>query len=257
MNKYSEIIKRLINKFNFRIEHKNSWYKRNEHFIAEIDENELEIIKKISNYSMSTPANHWAIIQSIKHISKYNIKGDFVECGVWKGGNLILFKIISDKFNLNNRIYAFDTFEGMPEPGGEDFDLKGINAKQIYDKYRNKDIKWCYSNLEEVKSNIMSFNKKYIDEFNFIKGKVENTLIDERNLPEKISLLRLDTDFYESTKKELEVLYPRLSSGGVLIIDDYGHWKGTKKAVDEYFQLSKNFEWLHRIDYGSRLLIKK
>tara|TARA_Y100000590_G_scaffold6631_1_gene8613 strand:+ start:15703 stop:16476 length:774 start_codon:yes stop_codon:yes gene_type:complete len=257
MNKYSEIIKRLINKFNFKIEHKNSWYRRNEHFIAEIDKNELEIIKQISNYSMSTPANHWAIIQSIKHISKHNIEGDFAECGVWKGGNLILFKIICDKFNLTPRIYAFDTFEGMPEPGEKDFDLKDINAKQIYDKYKNKDIKWCYSTLEEVKSNIISFNKKYIEAFNFIKGKVEDTLIDERNLPNKISLLRLDTDFYESTKKELEVLFPRLVSGGVLIIDDYGHWKGAKKAVDEYFQLSKNFEWLHRIDYASRLLIKK
>ena len=76
-------------------------------------------------------------------------------------------------------------------------------------------------------------------------------------MPEKISLLRLDTDFFESTKKELEILYPRLVSGGVLIIDDYGHWKGSKKAVDEYFELDKNFLWFHRIDYGSRLLIKK
>ncbi len=257
MNKYSEIIKRLINKFNFKIEHKNSWYKRNEHFIAEIDENELKIIKKISNYSMSTPANHWAIIQSIKHISKNNIEGDFVESGVWKGGNLILFKIMSDKLNLNKKIYAFDTFAGMPEPGEKDFDLKDINARQIYDNYKDKDIKWCYSTLEEVKSNIISFDKKYIEAINFVKGKVENTLDDEKNIPEKISLLRLDTDFYESTKKELEVLFPKLVSGGVLIIDDYGHWKGSKKAVDEYFQLSKKFEWLHRIDYASRLLVKK
>ncbi len=257
MNKYSEIIKRLITKFNFKIEHKNSWYKRNEHYIAEIDENELNIIKKISNYSMSTPANHWAIIQSIKHIFKNNIEGDFVECGVWKGGNLILFKIISENLNMNNQIYAFDTFEGMPEPGNKDFDLKDINAKKIYDNYKKKNIKWCYSNLEEVKLNIASFSSEYINSFKFIKGKVEDTLLDNKNLPEKISLLRLDTDFYESTKKELEILYPRLSSGGVLIIDDYGHWKGTKRAVDEYFKLNSKFEWLHRIDYGSRLLIKK
>ena len=89
MNKYSEILKKIINKFNFKIEHKNSWYKRNEHFIAEINDDELKIIKQISNYSMSTPANHWAIIQSIKHISQNNIEGDIVESGVWKGGNLI------------------------------------------------------------------------------------------------------------------------------------------------------------------------
>lgn len=257
MNKYSEIIKKLINKFNFKIEHKNSWYKRNEHFIAEISQSEIDIIKSISNYSMSTPANHWAIIQSIKHISKNNIDGDFVECGVWKGGNIILFKLISDLLKLNKNIYAFDTFEGMPEPGEKDFDLKNIDAKKTFDKYKDKDIKWCYSTLDEVKSNIKSFNTSYIETYNFVKGKVEETLNNEKNLPNKISLLRLDTDFFESTKKELEVLFPKLVSGGVLIIDDYGHWKGAKKAVDQYFELDKNFLWLHRIDYASRLLIKK
>lgn len=257
MNKYSEIIKKLINKFNFKIEHKNSWYKRNEHLIAEISQIELDIVKSISNYSMSTPANHWAIIQSIKHISKNNIDGDFVECGVWKGGNIILFKLILDLLKLNKNIYAFDTFEGMPEPGEKDFDLKNIDAKKTFDKYKNKDIKWCYSTLDEVKSNIKSFNANYIETYNFVKGKVEETLNDEKNLPNKISLLRLDTDFFDSTKKELEVLFPKLVSGGVLIIDDYGHWKGAKKAVDQYFELDKNFLWLHRIDYASRLLIKK
>lgn len=257
MNKYTEIIKNLINKLNFKIEHKNSWYKRNEHLIAEINQSELDILKKISNFSMSTPANHWAIIQSIKHIYKNNIIGDFVECGVWRGGNLILFKIISEKLNLKKNIYAFDTFEGMPAPGEKDFDLKNIDAKKIYNRYKNKNIKWCYSNLEEVKKNIAKFDPKYIETFKFIKGKVEDTLLENNNLPKEISLLRLDTDFYESTKKELEVLYPRLVSGGVLIIDDYGHWKGSKRAVDEYFQLNENFEWLHRIDYASRLLIKK
>ena len=257
MNKYSEIIKKLFNKFNFKIEHKNSWYKRNEHFIAEIHQRELDIIKSISNFSMSTPANHWAIIQSIKHISKNNIDGDFVECGVWKGGNIILFKLIANQQQLNKKIYAFDTFEGMPEPGGMDFDLKNIDAKKTFNKYKDKDIKWCYSTLDEVKSNIKSFDKNYIDSYSFIKGKVEETLNDEKNLPNKISLLRLDTDFFESTKKELEILFPKLVSGGVLIIDDYGHWKGAKRAVDEYFELEKNFLWLHRIDYASRLLIKK
>ncbi len=85
---------------------------------------------------------------------------------------------------------------------------------------------------------------------------MEQTLLQEINLPKKISLLRLDTDFYESTKVELEILYPRLVSGGFLIIDDYGHWKGSQKAVDEYLDLKNNFHFLHRVDYGTRLLIK-
>ena len=257
MNKISETIKNFLNKFNFKIEHANSWYKRNEHRIAEISNDELKILKEITNLSMSTPANHWAIIQSLKHIKENDIKGDIVECGVWRGGNLILFKKIIDTLNLEKKIFAFDTFQGMPMPSKEDFDLKDIDAGKIYQNYKNKDLKWCFSDIDEVKNNISKFFEDYNKSFNFIKGKVEETLMYENNLPNKISLLRLDTDFYESTKKELEILYPRLNKGGVLIIDDYGHWKGSKKAVDEYFNIEKDFFWFHRIDYASRLLIKK
>ncbi len=257
MNKISETIKNFLNKFNFKIEHANSWYKRNEHRIAEISNDELKILKEITNLSMSTPANHWAIIQSLKHIKKNDIKGDIVECGVWRGGNLILFKKIIDALNLEKKIFAFDTFQGMPEPSKEDLDLKDIDAEKIYQNYKNKDLKWCFSDIDEVKNNISKFFKDYNKSFNFIRGKVEDTLMQEDNLPQTISLLRLDTDFYESTKKELEILYPRLNKGGVLIIDDYGHWKGSKKAVDEYFKSERDFLWFHRIDYASRLLIKR
>ena len=101
------------------------------------------------------------------------------------------------------------------------------------------------------------FDKNYQNNLVFVKGKVEQTLEDEKNIPKKISLLRLDTDFYESTKKEMEILYPRLQNKGVLIIDDYGHWKGSKKAVDDYFKNDLNFKFFHRIDYASRLYIKE
>ena len=174
-----------------------------------------------------------------------------------EGGNLILFKKIIDALNLEKKIFAFDTFQGMPEPSKEDLDLKDIDAEKIYQNYKNKDLKWCFSDIDEVKNNISKFFKDYNKSFNFIKGKVEDTLMQEDNLPQTISLLRLDTDFYESTKKELEILYPRLNYGGVLIIDDYGHWKGSRKAVDEYFNLERDFLWFHRIDYASRLFIKK
>ena len=87
-----------------------------------------------------------------------------------------------------------------------------------------------------------------------IKGPVEKTLLNNENLPDKISLLRLDTDFYESTKIELEILYPKVIKGGFLIIDDYGHWKGSRKAVDEYFKNSLPF--IHFIDESCRLIVK-
>jgi hypothetical protein len=93
-----------------------------------------------------------------------------------------------------------------------------------------------------------------IDNIFLIKGNVEQTLLEEKNLPEKISILRLDTDWYASTKIELEMLYKRLVKGGILIIDDCGHWQGARKAVDEYFK-NKNI-WLHYVDYTCRYIIK-
>jgi O-methyltransferase len=93
------------------------------------------------------------------------------------------------------------------------------------------------------------------DSVKLIKGRVEETLLISNNIPNKISILRLDTDWYESTKIELEVLFPRLVISGVLFIDDYGHFKGAKQAVDEYFK-NQNI-WLHYIDYSCRVIIKK
>lgn len=247
---------KLLNKFNFKLEHRNSWYKKNENYLAEIEEDDLNFIKEIDRFSMCKPADHWAIIQSVNHIIKNNIDGDLVECGVWEGGNIILFGYLLRKFKINKKIYAYDTYSGMVEPSVYDVPFKGSNKKKYKNIYKSKD-EWLKCDLTNVKKNISKFNNDYDKDYIFIEGDVRETLKNENNLPEKISLLRLDTDFYESTLKELEILFPRLEKNGVLIIDDYGHWKGSKKAVDEYFNLKENFQWLHRIDYKSRLLIKK
>ena len=254
--KFTESLKKILNIFNYKVEHVNSWYLRQENLISEISDEEKDIVKKIQPYTMCKVANHWAIIQSLKHIKKNNINGDLVECGVFKGGNLILYKKIIEQIGIEKKIFAYDTFEGMTEPGEHDQDLKDVKALDTFKKYKSAKVPWCHSSIDEVKKNISKFDINIDKDFIFIKGKVEETLKETKNLPEKISLLRLDTDFYDSTKIELDVLFPRLQPGGVLIIDDYGHWKGSKKAVDEYFELKKNFYWFHRIDYASRLLIK-
>ena len=255
------MLKKFINNLfkltNFRIVHKNNWYDRQVNLIPEISKEDLNFIKKLEHFSMCPPAAHWSIIQSIKHINKKKIEGDFVECGVFKGGNLLLMNYCINKLKLNKMIYAYDTFDGMSEPSEFDMDLKDVNAKKTFDQYSKRNEKWCYGSLDEVKNNLSIYDNNYEKKFKFVKGMVEDTLKIKENLPEKISLLRLDTDFYESTKIELEILYPKLSKGGILIIDDYGHWKGSQKAVDEYFDLKNNFEFMHRIDYGTRLLIKE
>jgi O-methyltransferase len=222
----------------------------------EASHNELNLIKACEQYSMTGPIRMWALIQSLKHVANFNLEGDLVECGVWKGGNLALMKLFSNNLNLSKQVVGFDTFEGMPDPTDIDVDYAGTSAAQrMQRELKKENIKniHAYCSLEQVKKNLSEINVK--DSVKLIKGRVEETLLISNNLPNKISILRLDTDWYESTKIELEILFPRLVIGGVLLIDDYGHFKGAKQAVDEYFK-NQNV-WLHYIDYSCRMIIKK
>jgi len=229
--------------------------KKSKNFPTEIKEEEKEIIKLSSKYTMTDTITMWALIQSIKNVIQNKIDGDFVECGVWRGGNLILCQKYFDLQHIKKKIYGFDTFEGMVEPKEIDIDYRNIPASEMYSLFKSDGEKSnlaCCS-LDEVNNNIIETVPK--NNIKLIKGRVENTLLEEKNLPEKISILRLDTDWYESTKIELEVLYPRLMSGGFLIIDDYAHFLGCRKAVDEYFK--DNMPYLHYVNYTCRLIIKR
>lgn len=222
--------------------------------IPEATEEENAILETASRYSMSGRVRLWSLLQAVEHVARAGIDGDFVECGVWKGGNLVLCGLMAKKLKLDKHIWGYDTFEGMSEPTAEDRRVGGGGT--VFDQWRQRQkngvTDWCYSPFEEVEQNFR--NEVGTGNLTLVKGKVEDTLEVTANVPEKISILRLDTDWYESTKKELEVLYPRLQKGGVLIIDDYGHWAGAKKAVDEYFAEAPI--WLQRIDYTGRLYIK-
>lgn len=225
--------------------------------IIEISDNDNELLKTISIYSMTPKIRMYNLLQSLREIKYKNIPGDFVECGVWKGGNLILMKKFLEKELIDTKkIYAFDTFEGMSQPDENDYELSNnVSAEDLLKKdTKKKSNVWGICSLEDVKKNLLK-NLKDIDNIYFIKGKVEKTLNFEKNIPEKISLLRLDTDWYSSTKKELEILYEKVSSGGIIIIDDYGHWGGSKKAVDEFFK--NKYVWMHYVDYACRLIIKE
>ena len=229
----------------------------NDQKIIELSEKDRKLIDIVSNYSMTPRIRIYNLLQALKHVKHNSIEGDFVECGVWKGGNIIMFKKFHENefFNDKRRIFAYDTFSGMSEPSKQDFNLiNKISAKILLEKDKDKESNtWGVCDLDEVKSNILK-NVTSIENIKFIKGKVEETLMNEQNLPKKISILRLDTDWYESTKKELEILYNKVSPGGIIIIDDYGHWNGSRQAVDEYFK--GKFVWMHYVDYACRLIIK-
>jgi hypothetical protein len=242
-------IQKIANRFGYTIINNNQR-------IVELSDKQRHLINITNPISMTPQIRRYNLIQALEYIAHYKLEGDLVECGVWKGGNLVIYKKFIEEKNIKKNIYAFDTFEGMSGQDHNDYIINGrIKAQTILDK----DIKkitndWGVCSLEEVKFNI-SQRTKNLNNIFFIKGKVEDTLLDAMNLPKKISILRLDTDFYQSTKIELEILYKKVCKGGVIIIDDYGHWAGSKKAVDEFFK--EKFVWMHYVDYACRLIIKK
>lgn len=217
---------------------------------------EKDVIDRVKDFTMTSPERVVALIRTIEYINVNNIEGDIVECGVWRGGSIgacILALLKANK--TDKKIWLYDTFEGMNKPTDFDLDINGHLASERMEK---EDIEtsnlWAKAELDIVKENVSNFNYPS-ENINFIKGIVEETLLSSK-LPDKISILRLDTDWYESTKIELEILYPKLVSGGVLIIDDYGHWNGCRKAVDEFFETMEFKPLFNRIDYTGRIIVK-
>lgn len=204
-------------------------------------------------YTMTSIERMYALYCSTKYILSNNIKGDFVECGVWRGGSsMLIAKMLANRNITNKKIFMYDTFDGMSEPTDHDSDFKHKKAFQQLKKSSKKDqlSVWCYASFEEVKENMAKVTSA--DNIFMVKGKVEETLPNEQH-KDGIALLRLDTDWYESTHHELIHLYPNLTTNGVIIIDDYGHWEGARKAVDDYFKKEGINILLNRIDYTGRI----
>jgi O-methyltransferase len=216
-----------------------------------------EIYHLCKPYTMTGIERMFALYKAVEYIVKNNIEGDFVECGVWRGGSTMVMLKTLQKFNVTNRkVWLFDTYEGMSAPTEDDKDFTNLSADTQLKKSKKdaESIIWAYATLDDVKNNINLTNYPSENIF-YIKGKVEDTIPNNEYF-KSCSLLRLDTDWYESTKIELEHFYPLLQKKGVMIIDDYGHWQGCKKAVDEYFENQQFFPLLQRIDYTGRLFVK-
>lgn len=224
-------------------------------FHYEIGKSFSILYEKCKNFTLTSLLRMNSLYKATEYVIKNKIPGDIVECGVWKGGSMMLTSLILLKSNeINRKIYLYDTYEGMSKPTDHDeCAIDNIKAQSTWNKFKEKKIKWAYAPLEEVKQNL--YTTGYPKEnFIFIKGKVENTI--PGTVPNRISILRLDTDWYESTYHELTHLFPLLSENGILIIDDYGYWKGSKKATDNYIKENKIKILLNRIDFSGRIGIK-
>ena len=216
------------------------------------------VVKRVRKYTMTPPRRIAALCDSVRYVVERDVEGAIVECGVWRGGSMMAAALALLNLGVRDRdLYLFDTFAGMPPPTPED-------ARSAYDGYsphrrwRRKQRgggpnRWHYAPVDQVRATLESTGYDP-DRLHLVPGRVEDTL--PGAAPATVALLRLDTDWYESTRHELVHLYPRLSPAGVLLLDDYGHYAGARRAVDEYFREQGERPLLSRVDYTGRLSVK-
>jgi hypothetical protein len=229
--------------------------------LSEIEERDRPIVERALPYTMTSVLRLDSVIQAVRYCEARGVPGAFAECGVWRGGSVLAMILTLQELGIDDRdIHLFDTFEGMTEPTEEDTSPVDGAALDAWRRAREEDRRpWDDMFGPEV------FDEGSVREtlaatgypegrIHIVKGRVEDTIPVEA--PQRLALLRLDTDWYESTRHELQHLYPRLATGGVLIIDDYGHWDGARRAVDEYFDAKARPLLLNRIDYTGRIAVK-
>jgi hypothetical protein len=224
---------------------------------------ETEVLDRVRPYTLTSAERLVALLDATAYIVRRGVPGVLVECGVWRGGSVLAMIDTLQRLGETNReIFLYDTFEGMTRPSELDssrFEPEE-SALATWSRDRSEGRRpwdWAFRSeifgFEQVRDLLYSTGYPR-DLIHFIVGPVEETLPDQA--PSEIALLRLDTDWYESTRHELVHLYPRLAHGGALIIDDYGHWEGARRAVDEYFASEAPPVLLSRIDYTGRMGVK-
>ena len=223
----------------------------------DIAEADLAFLRTLDPFTMTPIERRFHLLSAVRYLVRYRIDGSIVECGVWRGGSMMLVAKALKQYDAADRdLHLFDTFAGMPPPEDVDADFAGRSAADRLEedkpRYADSDV-WAIASRQHVEANMASTG--YPSHLlHFVEGLVEETV--PAHAPERIALLRLDTDWYKSTLHELVYLWPRLVRGGVLIIDDYGYWKGARKAVDEFLAALPEPVLLHRIDSECRAAIR-
>jgi hypothetical protein len=215
----------------------------------------LDIIERVRPFTMTSPERVASLCHAVEYIVRRELPGNVVECGVWRGGSMMAAALALLHLKETARsIYLFDTYEGMTSPTQKDKRVGlDLSASAMLAAAPHSHVLWGISQIDEVKANLRSTGYP-AERIHFIKGPVEHTI--PGHAPDQICLLRLDTDWYESTRHELFHLYPRLCTGGVLIVDDYGWWEGQRKATDEYISKHNLALLTIRIDPCAMITIK-
>lgn len=214
--------------------------------------------QRCAPFTLTGPERGYALWQAVCHIARAGLAGDFVECGVWRGGSAMLMALAAQRFGIGHRhIHLFDTFAGMTAPGANDIEANSGRAAADLLAERPRDTDdpyWGLASRAAVEA-AMASTGYAPGLIHYVEGDVLATL--PAAAPDAIALLRLDTDWEASTRHELESLWPRLVPGGIIIIDDYGYWQGARAATDVFWAtLGTAAPMLHRIDATGRIAVK-
>jgi O-methyltransferase len=228
--------------------------------LESLDPDDRRIVDLALPYTLTGVPRLQALIDAVRYCVRRGVPGDFAECGVWRGGSVLAMALTLQELGETGRdLHLYDTFEGMTAPGEHDVSEFDPPALATWEEAQKRGELPFAEVLEvegfdtqAVRETVLSSGYP-AERVHLVAGPVEETL--PRHAPGELAVLRLDTDWYESTRHELEHLYPRLAVGGVLIVDDYGHWKGARRAVDEYFA-GREPLLLTRIDYTGRIAVK-
>jgi len=201
-----------------------------------------QLYRVVRPYTMASTARLRGLYRAVEHVVSHNIPGDLVECGTAQGGSAALLGLTITRLGGRRRLWVFDTFEGLPPPSSADPD------REIAELY----VGSGRGDLENVRA--LFARTGILPDCTLVKGLFQETLpVADVS---RIAVLHLDGDWYESIKVCLDYLYDRVSLGGVIQIDDYGHWAGARKAVDEFLRARTINAPLHRLDYTGRQLLK-
>jgi len=217
------------------------------------------IVERALPHTLTSVQRLQAVVDATRHVAARGLPGALAECGVWRGGSVLAMILTLQELGRTDRdVYLYDTFEGMTAPTERDvssFDPPALDTWKAAQGRSERPWSELFEQFDErsVRATLEATGYPG-DRLHFVRGPVEETL--PLRAPEALALLRLDTDWYESTRHELTHLYPRLATGGVLIVDDYGHWEGARRAVDEYFAQHPPAPLLHRTDYTGRVAVK-
>lgn len=219
------------------------------------DAKKLFLFKKVYPFTMASYQRLSNVYELAREVEKNKLPGVFAECGVWKGGTSAVMAFVSEEYKSGRKIWLFDSFEGLPEPTEKDGaiakDYAGNRAEG-----KMEPIDKCVGHLAEVKKIFFEILKINPENVVFEKGWFQDTLPVFKGDIGPIVILRLDGDWYESTKVCLDNLYDNVIAGGYVIIDDYGHWEGARKALDEFFEKRNIKPELITIDYTGRYFRK-